>query len=144
MNGVFNDVHGNLVEHNYVATSGDHCNMIFPQDVFVGSTLFVYNNVIRHAGCNGGSTLFTLGNSSCTTCTAYVFNNVLYDNEVSFDPGITIGSHTATGAYYAWNNTIDTPRGPCMRGPDSAATSTAHFENNHCINLRQLRHDLRQ
>jgi len=134
MNGVFNNIHGNLVEYNYTASSGDHCNMIFPQDVFTGNTLWVYNNVIRHGGYTcAGSTLFTMGNSSCTTCTAYVYNNVLYDNEGDFDKGITIGSHTSTGTYYVYNNTVDTPGGYCMGNGESPPRSTTYYANTHCI-----------
>lgn len=133
MNGLFNVIDGNLVEHNYVSTSGDHCNMVFPQNTFTGSTLVVSNNVIRHAACSGGVTLFTMGNSSCTTCTAYVYNNVLYDNEVDSDKGISTGSHVATGTYYVYNNTVDTPGGSCMGNGEAPPRSTAHYANNHCI-----------
>src|SRR5262249_3683565 len=77
MNGSFNDIHGNLVEYNYTATSGDHCNMIFPQSNFTGTTMWVYNNVVRHGGYScAGSTLWPQGNANCPTCKTYVYNNV--------------------------------------------------------------------
>src|SRR4029077_13541337 len=96
MNGVFNDVHGNLVEHNYIASSGDHCNMIFVQGVFNGNTLMAYNNVVAHSGC-AGSTLWLMGNSTCSSCTTYAYNNVIFDDGSDFDHGITIGAHPDLG-----------------------------------------------
>src|SRR5579883_607678 len=138
MNGVFNVIDGNLIEYNYVSTSGDHCNMMFPQDAFTGSVLVVSNNVVRHAGCAGGSTIFTMGNSNCTTCTAYVYNNVIYDTAIDFDPGITIGSHVATGTYYVYNNTVESGGAPCMGNGETPPRSTANFANNHCINSSTL------
>lgn len=137
MNGNFNDVHGNLVENNFTATSGDHCNMIFVQNPFTGTQILVYNNVVRHGGLScPGSTLWLLGNSSCSTCTTYAFNNVLYDNEGDFDSGITIGSHPAqgsTGTYFVYNNTIDTPRGPCVGNGEAGPRSITRYANMHCI-----------
>lgn len=137
MNGNFNDVHGNLVENNFTATSGDHCNMIFVQAPFTGTTVYVYNNVVRHGGLScSGSTLWILGNASCSTCNSFVYNNVLYDNEGDFDSGITIGSHPAqggTGTYFVDNNTIDTPRGPCVGNGESPPRSVTHYANMHCI-----------
>ena len=73
-NGGFNDVHGNLIENNYISPSGDHCNMFFFQGP-QGMQGWFYNNVVRHTGC--GSTLYMFSNSkvarparpmSTTTC----------------------------------------------------------------------------
>jgi hypothetical protein len=132
MNGVFNVIDGNLVEYNYVSASGDHCNMVFPQDVFTGSVLVVSNNIIRHAACSGGSTLFTMGNSNCTTCTAYVFNNVIYDVDSDFNPHIVIGGHVATGTYYLWNNTV-AASSYCIGNGETPPRSTVYYANTHCI-----------
>lgn len=104
MNGLFTDIHGNLVDTNYISTSGDHCNMIFPQDTYPGSnTVLIYNNVIRNKTC--GTTLFTLANSSNTSAVAYQYNNVLYNN-ASGNDGVGSGGHDTTGVYYNYNNTV--------------------------------------
>jgi len=134
MNGIFSDIHGNLVEYNYVAASGDHCNMIFPQDTFSGNVIVIYNNVIRHAGCSGGTSLFTLANSSNTSSVAYQYNNVLYDMGVNSSDGIGSGGHTATGVYYDYNNTVVTTASYCFGNGEAPATkSTTYYENNHCV-----------
>ena len=132
MNGLFNVIDGNLVEYNYVSASGDHCNMIYPQDIFTGSILRISNNVVRHAACNGGTTIFVMANSSCPSCTAYMFNNVLYDNEVDSDKGFSIGGPNANGTFYYYNNTVATASGACMQN-GSSGTGTAHYGNFHCI-----------
>lgn len=64
LNGVFNQVYGNLIEDNYVATSGDHCNLSFIQAPFTGHTIYAYDNVIdqKLSHCSGGATLWLLGN----------------------------------------------------------------------------------
>ena len=137
MNGAFNVIDGNIVEYNYISTSGDHCNLIFPQNVFTGSTLIVSNNIIRNEGCGGGSTLFTMGNSGCANCTSYVYNNVIYSNGSSFDPGITIGSHPANGSagtFYVYNNTVNAEGAFCMGNGEPSPRSTTYLANNHCIN----------
>ena len=134
MNGVFNDIHANLVEYNYVATSGDHCNMIFPQDLFSGTTIKIYNNVIRHAGCSGGTVLFTLANSSNTSAIAYQYNNVLYDNATASSEGIGSGGHNPTGVYYDYNNTVQASGSNCFGNGEAPNTkSVTNWENNHCI-----------
>jgi len=130
MNGDFNDIHGNLVEYNYVAASGDHCNMIFPQDTFSGNTIVIYNNVIRQKTC--GTTLFTLANSSNTSAVAYQYNNILYNN-ASGNDGIGSGGHTPTGVYYDYNNTVQSQDNCFGNGEAPATKSTTHFANNHCI-----------
>jgi hypothetical protein len=136
MNGVFNDVHGNLVEYNYISPSGDHCNMVFFQGLFTGNTAYIYNNIIRHTGC--GSTLYVLSNSSCTTCKAYVFNNVLYDTDVSPE-AITSGGHVPTGTYYFYNNTVAPPNNACMGNGEAPSTkSTTYYGNNHCISSGKI------
>jgi hypothetical protein len=137
MNGLFNDVHGNLVEHNYVSTSGDHCNMVFVQAVFTGTKLSMYNNVVRNAGCAGGMTFWMLGNTGCSGCTSYAYNNLIYGNGMDSDKGISIGSHPSdgtTGTYYIYNNTIDPEGGSCMGNGEPSPRSTTHYANNHCIN----------
>lgn len=138
MNGVFNDVHGNLVEHNYVSVTGDHCNMIFVQAPFSASGgIRMYNNVVRHASCSGGMTFWMLGNTGCSNCTSYAYNNVIYDNGPDSDKGISIGSHPAqgtTGTYYIYNNTIESGGGFCIGNGEASPRSTTHYSNNHCIN----------
>ncbi|MGB2624541.1 MAG: hypothetical protein WA857_06060 [Candidatus Acidiferrum sp.] len=140
MNGVFNDVHSNFVGPNYVSTSGDHCNLVFIQGTFSGTTLLAYNNVITNpGGCSGGSTLWLLGNGGCSSvCNTYAFNNVIYDTSVGFDPqGIIIAGHGANGnmgTFYVFNNTID-PGGDCMGSGDTGGVNigTVLLSNNHCV-----------
>jgi hypothetical protein len=133
-NGGFNSVHGNLIEHNFISTSGDHCNMFFFQGIATGSVGYFYNNIVQHTGC--GSTLYMLSNSSCTTCTGYVYNNVFWDTNVSPE-AITAGGHVPTGTYYFYNNTIAPFGTNCMGNGDSggggSSKSTTHYANNHCI-----------
>lgn len=130
-NGGFNDVHGNLIENNFISPSGDHCNMFFFQGP-VATDGWFYNNIMRHTGC--GSTLFMFSNSSCTNCTGYVYNNIFYDTDVSPE-AITSGGHVATFQYVVYNNTIVANH--CMGNGDSggggASKSTTHYENNQCI-----------
>lgn len=137
MNGVFNVIDGNLVEYNYVSASGDHCNMIFPQGIFSGNILQISNNVVRHAQCNGGTTIFVMANSSCTACTSYIFNNLLYDNEVDSDKGFSIGGPNANGNFYYYNNTVVTAGGYCMQN-GSQGTGTAYYANFHCISPQPI------
>lgn len=141
MNGLFSIIDGNLVEYNYVSLSGDHCNMIYPQNTFPAgalgaNTIQISNNVVRHAGCSGGTTIFVLSNcqSGCnnTAKTAYLFNNVLYDNEVNSDKGFSIGGPGSNGTFYYYNNTVVTLSGYCMQN-GSAGTGTAYYSNLHCI-----------
>jgi hypothetical protein len=132
MNGVFVDIHGNLVENNYISTSGDHCNMIFPQDTYPGggNQVFIYNNIVRNKTC--GTTIFTLANSSNTSAVAYQYNNVLYNN-ASGNDGIGSGGHTATGSYFNYNNTVVSNDNCFGNGEAPASKSTTHYGNNHCI-----------
>jgi len=132
MNGIFNVIDGNLVEYNNLSTTGDHCNMIYPQGVFSGTVIQVSNNVVRHSVCSGGTTIFMLANSANPSYVAYAFNNVLYDNEVNSDKGFSIGGPSTNGTFYYYNNTVVTATGACMQN-GSAGTGTAHYGNFHCI-----------
>jgi hypothetical protein len=139
MNGVFRNVHGNRVEHNFNSYTGDHCNLIFIQSALGGAGVSAYNNVIDNLnGCSGGSTLWIIGNDSCAGCTSYVYNNAIYDTSVGFDSqGVAIGGHASTGnigTVYVYNNTIE-PGGSCMGSGDTGGSilATVHYANNHCI-----------
>jgi len=134
MNGQFRAIYGNVVENNYVSVSGDHCNMVRVGGITSGQTLWIYNNIIRHAGCSGGSNLYALADSFNPSATVYEYNNILYDNENSFDKGITIGGHQQTGVYYVYNNTLVALTGSCLGNGEAPSTkSTVHYGNNHCI-----------
>jgi hypothetical protein len=137
LNGSFKHVHGNLIENNVDAQtgSGDHCNMVRIGGITGGepSTLWVYNNIVRNAGCMGGSNLYAIADDTCTSCVTYVYNNILYNNPLSFDPAVTIGGHQNSGTYWYWNNTIQST-GPCFtNGDTNAQGEIAHYQNNHCI-----------
>jgi len=135
MNGSFKSIYGNLVELNVASVSGDHCNMIKVGGLLGGepSTLWVYNNIIRNAGCSGGSNLYAISDDSCPSCVSYVFNNVVYGNSLSFDPAITIGGNTYSGTYYYWNNTVQSIGDCFFNGNSGNPTQIAHYQNNHCI-----------
>lgn len=138
MNGIFNTVAGNLVEDNYVAASGDHCNMVFFQGLFTATTGYVYNNVIRHSGCSGGSTLWLLGNANCTSCAMYAYNNVIYDTAGDFDPvNIPLGNHPGNsgGPFYLYNNTLEAGGSDSIGNGESPPRFTAYYSNNHFINV---------
>ncbi len=138
MNGLFNDIYGNLVEFNYVATSGDHCNMVFFQGLFTATTGYVYNNVIRHSGCAGGSTLWLLGNANCSPCTMYAYNNVIYDTAGDFDPvNIPVGNHPGNsgGPFYIYNNTLEAGGNDSIGNGEASQRFTTYYANNHFINV---------
>jgi len=135
-NGVFNSVHDNLIENNYVAADGDHCNMMNVQAPMSGTTAYAYNNVIRHAGCSGGVVMFILSNTTCSNCSTYEFNNILYDNDISSGGGPGNGTHTPTGIYYDFNNTAQTEAAPCAGNGDplnNTGLATSDYGNFHCI-----------
>jgi hypothetical protein len=138
MNGGFHDVHGNLVEYNYISTSGDHCNMVFIQGPSSGTTTYVYNNIIRHSGCGGGSTLWLLGNANCSSCVTYAYNNVIYDTAGDFDPvDMPIGNHPGnpTGTFYLYNNTLEAGGADAMGNGETPPRATVSYSNNHFINV---------
>lgn len=137
MNGIFNVIDGNLIEFNNTSTTGDHCNMMYPQGIWSGNIIQVSNNVVRHAVCAGGTTIFMLANSSNPSDVAYAFNNVLYDNEVNSDKGFSIGGSSTNGTFYYYNNTVVTAAGYCMQN-GSAGTGTAHYSNFHCISPQAI------
>lgn len=134
-NGLFNIVHDNLVEYNYVAADGDHCNMMNVQAPMSGTTAYAYNNVIRNAGCPGGVVMFILSNTTCS-CTTYEFNNVLYNNDISSGGGPGNGTHTPTGTYYDFSNTAQTDATNCAGNgdpSDNTGLATSDYGNFHCI-----------
>jgi hypothetical protein len=132
MNGIFNVIDGNLIEFNNDSTTGDHCNMMYPQGIFSGTTITIKNNVVRHSVCSGGTTVFTLANSSDPSYVAYLFNNVLYDNESNSDKGFSAGGPGTNGTFYFYNNTVATASGACIQN-GSNGSETVHYGNFHCI-----------
>jgi hypothetical protein len=138
--GEFTDVHSNLVEFDVTSYSGDHCNMAFLFGPFTGTQTWAYNNVVRHATCSGGSSLWlaTSTGSSCSSCVTFAYNNVLYDIAGNFG-AISTGYHPSTGntgTYNLYNNTIQIGSGAggaCMGNGESSPRSVTNFENTHCI-----------
>jgi len=136
LNGRFTNVHGNLIEYNFVSPSGDHCNLVFVQDIFSGTTLLAYNNIIRHAGCSGGSTLWLVGASGQTT---YAYNNIIYDVGQSFAPKcIVLGDHPIEGdqgTFYIYNNFCEAAASYAIGNGELSPRATANFNNNHFVNV---------
>jgi hypothetical protein len=142
MNGNFNQIYGNVVEDNYTSVSGDHCNLIFVQNLLSGTTLLAYNNIVdqKLSGCSGGATLWLIGNgpSACTTCITYAFNNLIYDTSGNFNPqGLITAGHQSSGnqgTFYIFNNTVQPDTGFCMGdGEVGPSLATVHFANNQCV-----------
>jgi hypothetical protein len=123
MNGMFDDVYGNLIEHNYASGDGDHCNMMFIQGPFSAPNVLVYNNVIQHTTCPGSVTLW-LGGLSCGAYNGFVFNNVVWDTQngnVVNPPG-QVGGCATLRTWNVFNNTVE-----C--GPDSGPSATCFSDS---------------
>jgi hypothetical protein len=122
--GSFNIVHDVLVEFPVISCCGDHANAIFNFGPYSGTTVIMYNNVVRHtSGCSGCVNMWFDGNAGAdSSLVSYGFNNVLYDLNPS---NIFIaGSHPPGpwGTYYFLNNTIE-----C--GTDSSLVGSQCFGN---------------
>jgi len=142
MNGVFDTVYGNMIEHNYTSLDGDHCNMMFIQGPDNNSNLFVYNNLIQHTTCSGGVTLW-LGGLSCSAYNGYAFNNVIHDTQNGnvINPPGEVGGCSTLRTWDIFNNTVECgpdsgPSANCSADggeggePDNAVL---HFINDHWI-----------
>jgi len=141
VSGVLADIdimHDILISNMVTSAGGDHCNG-FSYSPYSGSTTIVYNVVnAMGTGCSGGVVWWANGDlgstGGCVGCTAYLFNNVLYNDQ----NGITTGGHpsASSGTFYLSNNTIDTGAQSgvnCMGNGEASPRMTVNFYNTHCI-----------
>ena len=128
-------VNGNLCENTLTSVTGDHCNGIFTFGPQSGTTIYVYNNIVRKVGCSGGVNFWLTGNGSCPTCTSYGFNNIIEASVVSGNPFNVGKDPYATGTHNVFNNTVSTLNNSyCFGNGSSGASSTTNYGNNHSIN----------
>lgn len=122
-NGTTNNFFGNFVEHNYASGDGDHCNMVFTQGPFSGSSMLIYGNVIQHTTCAGSVTLW-LGGLSCSAYNGYAFNNAVWDTQNGnvINPPDTVGGCSTLRTWNFFNNTVE-----C--GPDSGPGATCFSDS---------------
>ncbi len=138
--GAHTYVYNNLCE--YIVIEGwpnaDHANGISIFDTFSGSTMWVYNNVVRHttASALGSETMWLHSLGDATGETTYVFNNLLYDN----GRGIDIGDHptAGSGTSYFYNNTVEAGGNHCFGNGETSPRGTLNYANNHCINASTI------
>ncbi len=107
-----------------------------------GYTMIVANNVFHDGAdtCEQG----LIGNPGET---AYLWNNVWYNN-LGNVPALTQNNNTGAGvAAYFWNNTIVAPQSgphfggisePCLLARAGFTYSVVEFRNNHCISNNSL------
>ncbi len=136
-------LHDNLFEYLYFTYSGvgsqQHPNIDNQVAQVSGQTTLFYNNILRH-------TYVTEDIYLAVTTSAYVFNNVFYDNMNVPNFGIIsagcvrfnkVSNSNLTTSAYIFNNTIGD--GNCQfnfdhaNAPLTAWNGTAYFQNNHFI-----------
>lgn len=139
-----NDFHSNLMEYSVPSNYGDHCNFFFAQGTLGSSTtMYVYNNIIRHELCAGGSVMWATSAGGCASCVYYLFNNVVYDIASSFG-AFSCGYHASagsTGTCYMYNETLDLgggAGGTPFGNSESGAVSTQYFGNNLIVGANGL------
>ncbi len=134
-------VHDNVFEYLY-GTYGSglqqHPNVLNNIANTSGQNIYFYNNIIRH-------TYVTEDVYLAVTNTAYVFNNVFYDNMNVPNFGIIstgffrfnrVSNSISSTSAYIYNNTIDVNSEFNFDGANAPLTAwngTAYFENNHLI-----------
>jgi hypothetical protein len=146
VNGLFNQVSGNLIEYVLVGNSGDHCNMTNFQGILNGSAGYAFNNVYRHMECDGGLILWLSGNTAVGDATYYAFGNVFYDVDNGSSQRITTCTHpdqgSACGTYYVFNNTDSGSGGQLTGNGEASPRGTVNLANNHIIGGDTLCEDL--
>jgi hypothetical protein len=132
----------NLIEDAVTSIDGDHCNLMFIFGPASGSTLNVYNNIVRKMICSGGVNFWLNGNSNGTS--SWVTN--AYNNIIDASPAsgnvFNIGGHPSagnTGTYNIYNTTVIAENGgTCMGNGEASPRSTTNFSNLHCIGGSEL------
>jgi hypothetical protein len=135
-------VHDNLWEYIYNTYSGvpnpQHPNLMNCLGGVTGDPLYFYNNVIRHTYINENFYL-------PVRTTAYIFNNVMYDNMNSVFGVLAAGcfrinavsNSAASQNVYIYNNTLGDASCQFIfanaNAPLTSFNGTGNFENNHFI-----------
>jgi hypothetical protein len=137
INGLFDQVSGNLIENMVTGNSGDHCNMTNFQGIFSGSTGYAYNNVYTANHCGGGLDLWLSGNTCSSSAKYYGFNNIFYNVDPGSNEKITTATHPAQGNpcgdFYVFNNTASATGGYLSGNGETPQHATVHLVNNHMI-----------
>lgn len=138
--GSQNSVHDTWISNIELCfpSGGCHENAIQQAGLVSGSTALYYNNVITGV-VSGGITKLWLGQAAGgNPMTAYVFNNVMYNNVAGNDVNPCQLNSGSCGTYYYFSNTFQCGNsssvGPCQAASGTLApTQVAHWINNHCI-----------
>jgi hypothetical protein len=137
INGVFNSVYGNWIDHVLVGNSGDHCNMTNIQAPLTGSTIIAANNVYSNMNCGGGLILWLEGNSVSASTVGYAFGNVFYAVDSGAGQIISTCTHptgTNCGQFYIFNNTAASGAGQQLTGNgETPQRGQVYAANNHLI-----------
>jgi hypothetical protein len=136
--GMHNQVYGNLVDNlvtdNLCGGSCDHANGISIFGPFSGSSMWVYNNVVRNVSAlaSGAEVIWISSNGNCTGCVSYAYNNIIYNS----GRGLDFGDHPPStgGTLNFYNNTIEADGATCVGNGETPPRSIVNYENNHCIN----------
>lgn len=121
-------VHDNIVQN--VVTSFDSSAHENGLEINYSKNVTVYNNIFRHIG-SGSLTVWLAPDSGST---AYFFNNVVYDTDVTNVIDLAASLSGSTGSDVLWNNTIEcgpdsNPNVVCAAGINSAVKSVI-LQNN--------------
>jgi hypothetical protein len=149
--------HDNLAEYLYTSFApssiAPHSNVINNDTNASGASLSFYNNIVRHTYVSE-TVYLSVGSGG----SAYVFNNVFFDNLRYDASGDTAPSNciamqaaqsTGTTTLYFYNNTLDMDTddptgGGCMitfwnaGAPTYSWNGPAYFENDHLIGFSNL------
>lgn len=132
----------NLIEDAVTSIDGDHCNLMFIFGPASGSTLNVYNNIVRKMICSGGVNFWLNGNSNgSSSWVANAYNNIIDASPASGNV-FNIGGHPSagdTGTYNIYNTTVIAENGgTCMGNGEASPRSTTNFSNLQCIGGSKL------
>ena len=137
VNGLFDQIYGNLFENFVTGNSGDHCNMTNVQGIFIGSVGLAYNNIYTSDYCGGGLVLWLSGNTASASAVYYAFNNVIYNVTAGSNQLITTCTHPAQGTncgiYYIFNNTCVGVSQQCAGNGETSPRGQVYLANNHLI-----------
>ena len=124
-------VHDNIVQN--VVTSFDPSAHENGLEINYSKNVTVYNNIFRHIG-SGSLTVWLAPDSGST---AYFFNNVVYDTDVTNVLDLAASLSGSTGTDVLWNNTVEcgpdsNPNAVCAANINSAVHAVT-LQNNHFI-----------
>jgi hypothetical protein len=130
INGIFNQISGNWIDHVLVGNSGDHCNMTNWQGIAIGNAGYAFNNVYSNMDCSGGLILWLSGNDASSSAVYYAFGNVFYGVNNGALQRITTCTHptqgVSCGTFNVFNNT-DSASGGQLAGNGECTTAINSF-----------------